>query len=164
MEETGETAHWLGRDFVLRDDIWIDMAYQPGMRRQVYEGLARQPAELAAFAQLGQAMVVVVEERAWEILPGRPILQQNSPNPFNASTVIPLVLPVGLGDAAVTLRIYNLSGQVMRELRVDGPGAGEQRLTWDGRDEHGREAASGVYIYRVETREWAVNRRMLLLR
>ena len=60
------------------------------------------------------------------------------------------------------MRIYNLSGQVMRELRIDGPGAGEHRLTWDGRDEHGREAASGVYIDRLETREWAVNRRMLL--
>ncbi len=44
------------------------------------------------------------------------------------------------------------------------PGAGEHRLTWDGRDEHGRDAASGVYVYRLETREWAVHRRMLLLR
>ena len=164
VEETGETAHWLGRDFVLRDDIWIDMAYQPGMRRQVYEGLARQPAELAAFARLGQAMLVVVDERAWEILPGRPILHQNAPNPFNASTVIPFLVPVGLGDAEIALRIYNLSGQVVRELRVDAPGAGEHRLSWDGRDEFGRAAASGVYVYRLEAREWAVHRRMLLLR
>ena len=162
--ETGETAHWLGRDFVLRSDIWIDMAYQPGMPRQLYEGSARQPAELAAFAQLGQAMLVVVEERAWEILPGRPILHQNAPNPFNASTVIRFLVPVGLGDAEVRLRIYNLSGQVVRELQLDAPGAGEHRLSWDGRDEFGREAASGVYVYRLEAREWAVHRRMLLLR
>ena len=164
VEETGQTAHWLGRDFVLQDDIWIDMAYEPGMPRQLYEGLARQPAELAAFAQLGQAMLVVLEERAWEILPGRPILHQNAPNPFNASTVIPFLVPVGLGDAEVRLRIYNLSGQVVRELQLDAPGAGEHRLSWDGRDEFGREAASGVYVYRLEAREWAVHRRMLLLR
>ena len=159
-----KAAHWLGRDFVLRDDIWIDLAYQPGMPRQLYEGLARQPAELAAFAQLGHAMVVVMEARAWEILPGRPILHQNAPNPFNPSTVIPFLVPVGLGDAEITLRIYNLSGQVVRELWVHAPGAGEHRLTWDGRDEYGRDAASGVYVYRLETREWAVHRRMLLLR
>ena len=164
VEETGETAHWLGRDFVLRDDIWVDLTYQPGMPRKLYEGSARQPAELAAFVQLGQAMLVVVEERAWEILPGRPILHQNAPNPFNASTVIALQVPAGLADEAIRLRIYNLSGQVVRELQVHAPGAGEHRLTWDGRDEYGREAASGVYVYRLETREWAVHRRMLLLR
>ena len=168
VEETGETAHWMGRDFVLRDDLWIDLAYRPEMPRRLYEGLAGQPAELALFAQMGQAMVVVVAEEAWEVRPGagpvRPVLQQNAPNPFNASTVIPLQIPVDLAGEAMRLRIYNLSGQVVRELQVHAPGAGEHRLTWDGRDEYGREAGSGVYVYRLETRAWAVNRRMLLVR
>ena len=166
--ETGETASWMGRDFVLRDDVWIDVACRPEMPRRLYEGLAGQPAELAAFAQLGQAMLVAVEDQAWEIRPGtgpgRPVLQQNAPNPFNASTVIPLQIPAGLANEAMRLSIYNLSGQVVRVLRVDAAGAGEHRLTWDGRDEYGRDAATGVYVYRLETREWAVNRRMLLLR
>ena len=168
VEETGETAHWMGRDFVLRDDIWIDRAYRPEMPRRLYEGLAGQPEILAVFAQLGQAMVVVVAEEAWEIRPGagpvRPVLLQNAPNPFNASTVIPLQVPVDLAGEAMRLRIYNLSGQVVRELQVHAPGAGEHRLSWDGRDEYGREAGSGVYVYRLETREWAVHKRMLLLR
>ncbi len=168
VEETAATAHWMGRDFVLRDDVWIDRAYRPLMPRQLYEGLAGQPEELAVFAQLGQAMVVVIDDEAWEIRPGagpaRPVLQQNAPNPFNASTVIPLQVPVNLAGEAMRLRIYNLSGQVVRELQVDAPGAGEHRLSWDGRDEYGREAGSGVYVYRLETREWAVHRRMLLLR
>ncbi len=168
VEETGETAHWMGRDFVLLDEIWIDRAYRTEMPRQLYEGLAGQPAELALFAQMGQAMVVVVEDQAWEIRPGagpaRPVLQQNAPNPFNASTVIPFQVPVDLAGEELWLSIYNLSGQVVRVLRVDAPGAGEHRLSWDGRDEYGRDAASGVYVYRLETREWAVHRRMLLLR
>ena len=168
VEETAATAHWMGRDFVLRDDVWIDRAYRPLMPRQLYEGLAGQPEELALFAQMGQAMVVVVEEEAWEIRPGagpaRPVLQQNAPNPFNASTVITLQVPVDLAGEPMRLRIYNLSGQVVRELQVDAAGAGEHRLTWEGRDEYGREAASGVYVYRLEAREWAVHRRMLLVR
>ena len=53
--------------------------------------------------------------------------------------------------------------QVVRELPVHAPGAGEYPLSWDGRDELG-EAGSGVYVYRLETREWAVHKRMLLLR
>ena len=168
VEETAATAHWMGRDFVLRDDLWIDRAYRPLMPRRLYEGLAGEPAELALFAQMGQAMVVVVEEEAWEIRPGagpaRPVLQQNAPNPFNASTVIPFQVPADLAGEPMRLRIYNLSGQVVRELQVDAAGAGEHRLSWDGRDEYGRDAASGVYVYRLETREWAVNRRMLLVR
>ena len=168
VEETAATAHWMGRDFVLRDDVWIDRAYRPLMPRRLYEGLAGQPAELALFAQMEQAMVVVVEEEAWEIRPGtgpaRPVLQQNAPNPFNASTVIPLQVPVNLAGESMRLRIYNLSGQVVRELQIHAPGAGEHRLSWDGRDEYGRDAASGVYVYRLEAREWAVHRRMLLLR
>ena len=168
VEETAETAHWMGRDFVLLDEIWMDRAYRPEMPRQLYEGLAGQPAELALFAQMGQAMVVVVEDQAWEIRPGagpaRPVLQQNAPNPFNASTVIPFQVPVDLAGEPMRMRIYNLSGQVVRELQVDAPGAGEHHLSWDGRDEFGLEAASGVYVYRLETREWAVHRRMLLLR
>ena len=168
VEETGETAHWLGRDFVLRDDLWIDLAYRPEMPRRLYEGLAGQPEALAVFAQMGQAMVVVAEEEAWEIRPGagpaRPVLQQNAPNPFNASTVIPFQVPADLAGQDLWLSIYNLSGQVVRVLRVDAAGAGEHRLSWNGRDDYGRDAASGVYVYRLETREWAVHRRMLLVR
>ena len=168
VEEMAATAHWMGRDFVLRDEVWIDRAYRPAMPLRLYEGLAGQPSELALFAQMGQAMVVVVEEEAWEIRPGpgpaRPVLQQNAPNPFNASTVIRFQVPVDLAGESMRLRIYNLSGQVVREMQVHAPGAGEHRLSWDGRDEFGRDAGSGVYVYRLETREWAVNRRMLLVR
>ena len=117
---------------------------------------------------MGQAMVVVVDDQAWEIRPVRApcgrCCQQNAPNPFNASTVIPFQVPVDLADEVMRLRIYNLSGQVVRELHVQAPGAGEHRLSWDGRDEFGRDAGSGVYVYRLETREWAVHRRMLLVR
>ena len=72
-------------------------------------------------------------------------------NPLSASTVIPLQVPADLEGEA--MRIYNLSGQVVRELQIHAPGAGEHRLTWDGHAELGREAASGVYVYRLENRE-----------
>ena len=53
---------WMGHDFVLRDDVWVDRAYRPLMPKRLCEGLAGQPAELAAFAQMAQAMVVVMED------------------------------------------------------------------------------------------------------
>ncbi len=168
VNDTRQTAHWLGRDFVLQDDVWINLAYRPGMPRELYEGRADQPAELAAFAELGQAMLVVVQERAYEIRPGerpgRPVLLQNAPNPFNASTVIPFQVPVALAGEEIRLSIYNLAGQLVRVLRPETQQAGEHRLTWDGRDQQGRAVASGVYVYRLEVGAWAVYRRMLLLR
>ena len=142
VNDEHQTARWLGRDFILQDDVWIDLAYQPGMPKESYAGAPGQPAELAAFAELGQAMLVVIEGRAYEIRPRarprRPVLLQNAPNPFNLSTVISFHVPVAL--------------------------AGEHRLTWDARDEQGRAVATGVYVYRLEMGEEAVYRRMLLVR
>ena len=166
--DTRPKAYWLGRDFVLEDEVWVDVAYRPGMPRELYEGLPGQPEELADFALLGEDMLVVVEERAWEVRsagqPGRPVLQQNAPNPFNSSTVIPFQVPASLAGEGIRLHIYNLSGQVVRVLHADVPGAGEHRIAWDGRDQYGRPVASGVYVYSLQTGGWAVHRRMMLLR
>lgn len=168
INDARPTTHWLGRDFMLQDEVWIDLAYQPSMPKELYEGRAYQPAELANFAQLGEAMLVVVEDRAYEIRPNaqgsRPVLLQNAPNPFNASTAISFLIPFRLADEAIHLSIYNLAGQVVRVLQPDTQQAGEHRLSWDGRDEQGREVASGVYIYRLNVGGWAVHRRMVLLR
>lgn len=168
INDARPTTHWLGRDFVLQDEVWIDMAYQPGMPKELYEGRTYQPSELANFARLGQAMLVVVEERAYEIPANtqgsRPVLLQNAPNPFNASTVISFLIPFRLANEPTRLSIYNLTGQLVRVLQLETLQAGEHTLSWDGRDDYGREVASGVYIYRLDVGEWAVHRRMLLLR
>ena len=168
INDARPTTHWLGRDFVLQDEVWIDMAYQPGMPKELYEGRTYQPAELAHFARLGQAMLVVVEEQAYEIPANaqgsRPVLLQNAPNPFNASTTISFLIPFRLAGEATRLSIYNLTGQLVRVLQLETLQAGEHTLSWDGRDDYGREVASGVYIYRLDVGEWAVHRRMLLLR
>ena len=168
INDARPTTHWLGRDFVLQDEVWIDTAYQPGMPKELYEGRTYQPAELAHFARLGQAMLVVVEERAYEIPANaqgsRPVLLQNAPNPFNASTTISFLIPFRLAHEPTRLSIYNLTGQLVRVLQLETQQAGEHTLSWDGRDDYGREVASGVYIYRLDVGEWAVHRRMLLLR
>ena len=168
INDARPTTHWLGRDFVFQDEVWIDTAYQPGMPKELYEGRTYQPAELAHFARLGQAMLVVVAERAYEIPANaqgsRPVLLQNAPNPFNASTAISFLIPFRLAGEPSRLSIYNLAGQLVRVLQFETLQAGEHRLSWDGRDDYGREVASGVYIYRLDVGEWAVHRRMLLLR
>jgi hypothetical protein len=67
------------------------------------------------------------------------------PNPFNPSTQIRFTMR----EAGIaTLRIYNLNGQAIRELLNEYRNVGKHRITWDGRDDRGRAAASGVYFIR----------------
>ncbi|NIR51631.1 T9SS type A sorting domain-containing protein [candidate division KSB1 bacterium] len=75
-------------------------------------------------------------------------LEQNFPNPFNPSTVIRFKLPEA---AQVTLTIYDVLGRRVRTLVSNAAyAAGVHKLTWDGRDDSGNSAASGVYVYRIE--------------
>lgn len=88
-------------------------------------------------------------------------LAQNFPNPFNPATQIPYRLNQ---PARVKLTVFNLLGQPVKTL-VDGPQpAGSYQVGWDGTDARGNPAASGVYLYRLETGDFSHVRKMILLR
>ena len=88
-------------------------------------------------------------------------LSQNHPNPFNPETTIRYELPTA---GAVWLSLYNVSGQLIRTL-VDGEhSAGAYSVTWDGRDDAGRDVASGVYVARMATTAFRGMRKLVLVR
>jgi len=88
-------------------------------------------------------------------------LDVNIPNPFNPSTTIQYELKV-VGPAAV--RVYDVSGRLVRTL-VDGvQSAGAHETRWDGRDERGQIVSSGVYFYRLEAGTFTQTRKMVLLK
>ncbi len=89
------------------------------------------------------------------------VLNQNSPNPFNPSTVISYQLPA---NSHATLRIFNLLGQEVRTLVNGLQTAGEHEVTWDGKDNGGRAVASGVYLYRLEAGGQVKTRKLMLLK
>ncbi len=88
-------------------------------------------------------------------------LGQNSPNPFNPSTRIGFSLPQA-GD--VTLAVYDLSGRLVRTLLDSRQTAGAHAVRWDGRDDDGSQAASGIYLYRLITDEGTLARKMILVK
>ncbi len=89
-------------------------------------------------------------------------LHQNSPNPFNPSTTIAFEIPA---PARVTMRVYDASGRVVRALiESEHRDAGGHAVSWDGRDDAGRSAASGVYFYRIEAGGQTLSQRMVLLK
>ncbi len=82
------------------------------------------------------------------VTPVGPALLGSFPNPFRPTTAIRFELA---GAGPVRLRVYDAGGRMVRAL-VDRPlGAGAQSAVWDGRDDAGRLAASGVYYYHLET-------------
>ena len=87
------------------------------------------------------------------------VLGANYPNPFNPATTIPLSVPDGAG--AVDVAIYNLLGQLVRQVWSGPLAAGEHRLTWDGRDGQGQLVASGAYLYQVRVGDQLRTRKMV---
>ena len=70
------------------------------------------------------------------------------PNPFNATTKISYVLPE---SGQISTIIFNTLGQKVRTL-VDGvKGAGKHEILWDGFDDFGNAASSGLYLARFVT-------------
>jgi YVTN family beta-propeller protein len=103
------------------------------------------------------------EFRSSEKVPFLFQLDQNYPNPFNSSTHIPFsLLREDLSD--VSLRVYNLLGQVVRQLVIPPLEDGRGMVTWDGRDDAGKLVASGLYLCRLEVGSLRRIRKLVLLR
>jgi len=102
-----------------------------------------------------------VEEPPSPEKPDRYSLSANYPNPFNPSTQIIFQIK---HTSNVQLEIYNNLGQKIRSLVNGLKESGRYQVQWDGRDETGRDVASGLYLYRLKTGEFEQTRKMLLLR
>ncbi len=88
-------------------------------------------------------------------------LAQNYPNPFNPSTEIHFALPE---DAKITLKIYNIAGELVKTLVDERKAAGNYSMTWNGTNDKGRSVAAGVYFYQIETGKFNKTKKMLLLK
>jgi hypothetical protein len=89
-------------------------------------------------------------------------LGQNYPNPFNPSTIISYDVPQGGGD--VTLRIYDVTGRLVRTLINGFETAGWKTITWYGRNDRGQSVATGVYFYRMTAPGFEKTHKMVLMK
>lgn len=88
-------------------------------------------------------------------------LKSNFPNPFNPTTTISYDL-ANAGD--LSIRIYNLKGQLVKVLYNGNQTVGRHSIKWDGRDQNKRSVASGVYFYRLETKGYSHTKKMLMMK
>jgi hypothetical protein len=99
------------------------------------------------------------------VLPEKYSLHQNYPNPFNPVTKIrfeipPLNLPLSGGERErVMIKIYNILGREIATLINEQLQPGVYEVTWDGTN-----YPSGVYFYRLTTKDFSQTRKMVLLK
>ncbi len=83
-------------------------------------------------------------------------LEQNYPNPFNPITTINYSIPV---RSDVTLVVYNMAGQKVKEMNRQSVTPGHYQFTFDG-----RQLASGIYFYQIKAGDFSQVRKMTLIK
>jgi len=101
-----------------------------------------------------------------KVIPQKTALWQNYPNPFNPETWIPYSLST---SADVTIRIYDIRGQLIRTFALGHRDAGEylkpgKAVYWDGRNERGELVSSGVYFYTFQSGSFTASRKMVIIK
>jgi hypothetical protein len=94
-------------------------------------------------------------------VPERVILGPCTPNPVTGAAAIAYQLPANL---PVSLKIYNLAGQMIRTVDQGSRPVGRHSVSWDGRDERGQKVRSGIYFYRLQTPGFSATRKITVIR
>jgi flagellar hook assembly protein FlgD len=88
-------------------------------------------------------------------------LSDNFPNPFNPVTRLKFSLKE---KGHVSMRVYDVSGRLVRVLVDEVREAGAYEVVWDGANDEARRTASGIYFCRMETTDYERTLKMVLLR
>jgi len=88
-------------------------------------------------------------------------LHPNYPNPFNPETTISYSLE---HSGNVKIEVYNVKGQLVRTLINEAQNAGKHSAVWNGRDDHNRSVASGIYYYRLTAGSFTSTKKMVLMK
>ena len=97
-----------------------------------------------------------VEEMRTNELPSKYELSQNYPNPFNPSTTIRFSIPK---EGNVKLSVFNVLGQEVANLVNGFKTAGSYSVNWNAET-----LSSGLYIYRLESADNVISKKMLLIK
>jgi hypothetical protein len=96
-----------------------------------------------------------------DLIPQQTRLGSNYPNPFTETTTLRYDLSK---DGDVFIEIFSISGEKIRLLLHENAMAGHYELLWDGEDDFGRPAPSGVYVFQLRSGNYLHSRKMVLMR
>jgi hypothetical protein len=138
--------------------IEFDITFNPEVE---YAVAALKEGYTTSWALYSEYVASDVEDDDNLILPEAFSLMQNYPNPFNPRTTIEFELAK---RQSISLTIYNAAGQRVTQLVEGELPAGRHSVVWEGCNDAGTEAASGVYFYRLVTGDGDRTRKMALLK
>jgi len=159
-----------GNSAMPRDYQFVDKKAEAGKTYFYY----LEDIDVAGERSKSKIIKVVVPHARF--VPGAFRLLQNFPNPFNPETWIPFDLAA---DATVTIRIYDVKGQLVRQLDLSKQKAGryldkKTAAYWDGKDQLGQSVSSGLYFYMLKAgdfdtqatqpKDFVATRRMVILK
>ncbi|MCK5051570.1 MAG: T9SS type A sorting domain-containing protein [Candidatus Cloacimonetes bacterium] len=89
------------------------------------------------------------------------LVASNYPNPFNPSTTIAYSLP---NDSMIELIVYNIKGQIVKTLVKGEQLAGTYETVWNGKDNNEKSVSSGIFFYKLTTKDETIMKKMLMLK
>lgn len=173
---TGVTVNWRASAALFGHDVYVYREGRGGDRILLTEsplrGDARSFTDTAAPAGETSYHLKLVSPEGGEVWYG-PItvagagagsvfsFSAPSPNPFRTESTLAFNLP---RSGNVKIQIYTVRGQLVRTLRNEMFGEGPQQAVWDGRTDHGRRAAGGVYYAKISYDGQVRTQKMLLVK
>lgn len=90
-------------------------------------------------------------------------LYQNYPNPFNPRTAIQFEIPAD-HTGEIRLQVFDVGGKPVKTLAKGTWSPGTHTVEWNGTNEAGQAAASGVYYYVLKSGSLSLSKKMVFLR
>ncbi|MCK4584565.1 T9SS type A sorting domain-containing protein [candidate division WOR-3 bacterium] len=126
-----------------------------------HQGQPSLPAGTQRWVTFTAKRLVGISEKEITLRPDQEAFLESYPNPFYKNTTVKFVLN---GKTKVSLKVYDLSGRLVRTLADNVIDAGYSEIRWNGRNAQGRKLASGIYFYRLTTETVTLTNKVLLLR
>jgi hypothetical protein len=126
-----------------------------------------ESVENSGSTEVYEPIAILIPSDGYEPSPDIPIaigLHGNYPNPFNPATTIRFALDE---EGPYRINIYNIKGQKVMSSsgEITSQNAGKViNFVWEGTDNNGRQAASGLYFYTLESVSQKFSNKMLLIK
>ena len=145
-------------------DTTYTLAVEPGVVHRLSVRGVDAVGRLSPMSVASEPVYIEYEQERGDGPPMAGTLRSNYPNPFNPETRIVYGVPADLpAEAPVRLEIFNLAGQRVRSLDVERT-PGWHEVMWNGTDDAGQAASSGLYVTRFIAGSTVQTQKMTMLK
>lgn len=152
-----------GTDATPRDYQFVDETAEPQKTYYYY----LEDVDFSGNTNRSKLLVVDLVTRTLRPLKAlKTQLRGNFPNPFNPETWFAYDLDA---KAKITIHIYDIKSRLIRELDLGEQAPGSyvtksDAAYWDGKDQVGATASSGIYFYTFKAGSFSATRKMVILK